>query len=362
MDEVMVTVLICTYNQQDYIRDALDGAIMQRTNFKFEVLVHDDASTDATGDIIKEYAEQYPDIVIPFLEETNQFEHFENVIERMLNVARGKYLACCDGDDYWIDELKLQTQFDFMEANPDFSLCTHNTRRISVATGKEIEPYVIGRKTGELKQDYVIERACALFHTSSHFFRLRSWYEKHGAHDLSDLPRVIHLADDGRVMYFDSIMSVYRLGTKGSYTEQMRNIDNYVVSRIEIIGIYEAFDKETGGRWHNVVEKACKSMQADIFTAMRSCYRDLNRHQRFAIWKGMTADFLGIYPLVHKVKLYVRGGVIGMDVMIESCNATVDQSYFLSYIGYWLFPIIVRPILWELYIFSGRICHGGVKG
>ena len=122
----LVSISCITYNHAPYIRECLDGFMMQQTNFPFEVLIHDDASTDGTTEIIQEYAEKYPDIIKPLYEEENQWVKGRRG-SAVFNFprAQGKYIALCEGDDCWTDPLKLQKQVDFLEANPDFVMCSH---------------------------------------------------------------------------------------------------------------------------------------------------------------------------------------------------------------------------------------------
>ncbi len=121
---IKVSVLCMAYNQEQFIRKTLDGFVMQKTNFPFEVIVHDDASTDSTPDIIREYAEKYPDIIVPVLSTENHFQAHRNILmEEFLPRTHGKYVAHCDGDDWWTDENKLQTQADFLDNHDDFSIC-----------------------------------------------------------------------------------------------------------------------------------------------------------------------------------------------------------------------------------------------
>ena len=124
--DVLVSICCITYNHAPYIRQCLDGFIMQKTNFKFEILIHDDASTDGTADIIREYEAKYPSIFKPIYQTENQYSKGKN-ISATYNWPRavGKYIAQCEGDDYWTDPLKLQKQVDFMEANPEYVLCCH---------------------------------------------------------------------------------------------------------------------------------------------------------------------------------------------------------------------------------------------
>lgn len=122
----LVTIRCCTYNHEPYIRQCLEGFVMQRTNFRFEAIVHDDASTDGTATIIREYAERYPDIIKPIYETENQYSKHDGSIRRIMDAhTHGKYVALCEGDDYWTDPYKLQKQVDFLESHPDYVMCSH---------------------------------------------------------------------------------------------------------------------------------------------------------------------------------------------------------------------------------------------
>ena len=118
----LVTIRCLVYNHAPYLRQCLDGFVTQKTNFRFEALIHDDASTDGSVDIIREYAEKYPDIIIPLIETENLYSKHDGSYTRALNLhTRGKYVAFCEGDDYWTDVNKLQEQVDFLESHPDYS-------------------------------------------------------------------------------------------------------------------------------------------------------------------------------------------------------------------------------------------------
>ncbi|NLN98858.1 MAG: glycosyltransferase [Bacteroidales bacterium] len=120
----LVSIQCLVYNHEPYLRQCLDGFVMQKANFKFEAIVHDDVSTDRSAEIIREYAEKYPDIIKPIFEKENQFSKGFDKLSSIMNAAgKGKYIALCEGDDYWTDPLKLQKQVDFMEAHPDYAMC-----------------------------------------------------------------------------------------------------------------------------------------------------------------------------------------------------------------------------------------------
>ncbi len=132
MEQPKVTVWCLTYNQKGFIRDALDGFVMQKTDFHFEVIVHDDASTDGTTDIVKEYATKYPEIIKLMVETENQWQ--KGGLKRIVAIMnekyrRGKYIAFCEGDDYWTDPEKLQRQVYFLDNHPDYSMCFHSAKK-----------------------------------------------------------------------------------------------------------------------------------------------------------------------------------------------------------------------------------------
>lgn len=125
MNKPKLSVICITYNHKNFIRDCLNGFIIQKTNFPFEVLIHDDASTDGTTDIIREYVQKYPDVLIPFYEEENQFKKYDFCRYVLYPRIKGNYVALCEGDDYWTDPTKLEKQVDFLESHKDYSLCFH---------------------------------------------------------------------------------------------------------------------------------------------------------------------------------------------------------------------------------------------
>jgi len=134
----LVSISCITYNHENFIRDAIEGFLMQKTTFPVEILVHDDASTDKTASIVREYEEQYPHLIKPIYQTENQYSKRDGSIDRIQRGrARGKYVALCEGDDYWTDPLKLQKQVDFLENNPDYGLVHTNFVINNTKTGKK---------------------------------------------------------------------------------------------------------------------------------------------------------------------------------------------------------------------------------
>lgn len=126
----MVCVQCLAYNHEKYIRECLEGLVNQKTDFKYEVIVHDDASTDNTVSIIKEYAEKYSEIIKPIFEKENLYKRDQARMRQIITEKlTGKYIAFCECDDYWIACDKLQKQVDFLETHPDYSMCFHSAKK-----------------------------------------------------------------------------------------------------------------------------------------------------------------------------------------------------------------------------------------
>ena len=135
-ENILVSVITLAYNHEKYIRQCLEGIVHQKANFKFELIIHDDASTDKTADIIRKYQEKFPDIVKPIFQKENQYSREGNIGQRFLYPkVQGKYIAECEGDDYWTDLNKLQRQVDFLEKNPSYIASTENALILYTQTG-----------------------------------------------------------------------------------------------------------------------------------------------------------------------------------------------------------------------------------
>ena len=129
MNDILVSIRCTVFNHGKFLRHCLDGIVMQKTNFRFVAFVHDDASTDNSADIIREYADRYPDIILPLFESENLYSKKDGRFIQLTyssQYLQGKYIAICEGDDYWTDPLKLQKQVDYMEEHPECAMCFHN--------------------------------------------------------------------------------------------------------------------------------------------------------------------------------------------------------------------------------------------
>jgi len=126
----IVSICCITFNHENYIKETIDGFLKQDTNFRFEIIIHDDCSTDQTATIINEYKKQYPNIIRPIFQKENQYSQGKRILPIISEKAKGRYIALCEGDDYWKDPLKLQKQVNFLENNSGYICCFHNSNII----------------------------------------------------------------------------------------------------------------------------------------------------------------------------------------------------------------------------------------
>ena len=221
MDNNPVVSIIClTYNQEEFVRDCLDGFMAQKTDFPFEILIYDDASTDSTPDIIREYVDKYPDVFKPTFYTTNNYSQGLGFVGLYTGIkeARGKYVAYCEGDDYWTDPLKLQKQVGFLEENPQCVLCAHETRVMN-----EDYPQQDGRLFSEFRSNLFISTPGRnykfddtltgnIFHISSMMYRNRPLELPRWLPTVSACDMVLYMliAREGNIYVLPDVMSVYR--------------------------------------------------------------------------------------------------------------------------------------------------------
>lgn len=214
----LLSVCCIAYNHESYIKDSLEGFVNQETNFPFEIIVHDDASTDNTREILISFQRYYPSLVRLILRESNQFSMRRfDFINDIFDAARGKYIAICEGDDFWIDPHKLQRQVDFLEKNENYSMCIHNAKVFNCSTGNSdiFNSRKLPKKISV--HDVVLRRWFSP--TASFVFRNGNARLPTSINANGDIIILYQNAREGYVHYIDDIMSVYRLFSAGSLSE-----------------------------------------------------------------------------------------------------------------------------------------------
>lgn len=219
--ELMVTIRCLVYNHEPYLRQCLDGFVMQKTNFRFEAIVHDDASTDGSADIIREYAAKYPDIIKPIIEAENQYSKRDGSLGRIMNAhTHGKYVALCEGDDYWIDPLKLQKQVDFLEKNPEYSMCFGRAREHfdDICKEEQIFSLIEDRDYGavEIFEKWIVATATVVYRKEvlkSKIYTEQIFGNKNLIY--GDIPLFLCCSVCGKVRGLNDVFSVYNRHSGG---------------------------------------------------------------------------------------------------------------------------------------------------
>ena len=268
-EDIKVSICCLVFNHEKYLRKCLDVFLNQKTNFKFEILVHDDASTDKSPEIIKEYEEKYPDIIKPIYQNENQYSKGEKIsIQYQFPRAKGKYIAFCEGDDYWTDNQKLQMQYDSMEKHIECSVCVHNVIKMNedgTCTNEKFPP--LKYQEGIIENDVFIKNELVdtgwIFQTSSFFFRntvIQQLCEEIPEFvmksTVGDLPFMLFAITKGNIYYIDRDMSNYRMASTSSVTKtngvNSKKQGEYLNGQIESL---KAYDQYTEQKYHVYIEK-----------------------------------------------------------------------------------------------------------
>jgi len=252
----MVSVCCLTYNHFEYIERALKSILAQKTNFRFELIVHDDASTDGTTEIVGKYAEAYHGIIKPVLQHQNLLSTGTGIYNIYTDIvfpkAKGKYIAICEGDDFWTDNNKLQQQVDFLECHPDCSLCFHKVGILKNGeTNNDIyEAYhkniLCGRRDFEfidLLKDNIIPNCSVVYRNI-----IDKFPKIFSNLIFPDWPLHLLYAEKGKLGYINKFMAVHHEHEKG-----MWNGSSEVQRTKSIIGFYIDLLNYLGETYHPVI-------------------------------------------------------------------------------------------------------------
>lgn len=258
----MVSVVCSTYNHIDYVRSALDGFVMQKCNFPIEVIVHDDASTDGTAEVVREYAERYPELITAILQTENQHSKGVSLLTTMCAKGTGKYMAICEGDDYWTDPLKLQKQVDALEAHPEVDICT-------ACTALSADEKIVGKcapsdKDTVFTPEEVILGGGEFVGTCSIVIRtdLMLTMPEYRKILSCDYTTQILGSLRGGMLYLSDCMSVYRTFAKGSWTASYHaNRDRRVAFYGKVTAMLRKLDEVTEGKYFAAIDKRLKVLE-----------------------------------------------------------------------------------------------------
>ncbi|EKO3569132.1 glycosyltransferase [Vibrio metschnikovii] len=229
-DKPLVSICCTAYNHENYIEDSIKGFLIQETDFPFEILIHDDASTDNTANIIREYEKQYPNIIKPIYQIENQYSQGRRIMPIVVKQGSGEFIALCEGDDYWISPLKLQQQYDYLIDNPNVDICftAAFSEDAESKQRKRLCNYSDRIKTFSLSE--VVRGGGGFMPTASLMIRsvifdnLPDWYNNA---PVGDYYLQVLSSIKGGAIYLPLISCVYRTNAIGSWTLRQKELDAY---------------------------------------------------------------------------------------------------------------------------------------
>ncbi len=324
-DSPLISVYCLTYNHEEYIRDTLEGFVNQKTDFSFEVFVHDDASSDNTPMIIQEYARKYPDIIKPILQSENQYSKGVKIVrDFIIPNIRGKYIAACEGDDYWNDVNKLQIQVDFLEEHPDYVACVHNTLKIDNKNNR-VGTFNMLETDCDLKtEDVLLREKSGFFHFNSIVYKSEYLINERPEFftktpGVGDYPLAIYLALNGKIRCINKTMSVYRMFVPGSWTDKNRRKSpkEQIKHKHRLIEMLKSANDYSNYKYNDTIDKKINQLLYEIlaikgdFSSIKNnpklydVYRSQGIKQRILVY--LKCNFKFLYKLYRKTKKLLMG-------------------------------------------------------
>lgn len=312
MNAAMVSICCLTYNHKKFIKTALDSFLSQKTDFRYEIIVYDDCSTDGTQDILREYAEKNPGIFRLYLSENNNYKNDSGqmFVKYLLPHAEGKYIALCEGDDYWVDIHKLQKQYDALEMNGDCSICFHDAMICDMDGNTLHQSQMSSRKH---YKNRTCKYSCAeileldFYPTASIFFRsdaLKSitipdyFYNR----TCEDLPIRITLGALGNSYCINEPMSAYRIGNPNSASGRIINngmaISKTLKGHIEILNSFDIWSKK---KYHDSVCSVVrdKERKSCVITGNINGLRQVGKHTNISLKEWIKVYFIHYFPSLY---------------------------------------------------------------
>ena len=268
----------------------MEGFLCQITSFPLEILIHDDASNDGTDEIINEYVRLYPSIILPIFETENQYSHGDKRIIDFYNYqrARGKYIAYCEGDDYWTDPYKLQKQVDFLETHPDYSVCFHRCRHWEYKSGRLLDDACEGlladNKDGiditmaMFFDKWVTQPLTMMFRVSSFSF---DWYTHYKYY--RDSHEIYHLLKSGKGRLLNFYGGV-RIKHEHGVSSSMKETEHCKLA-LEIARelYYENYDEATKENYIRALQWYLCLVNTSFFERFSSCFELLRISHRVKV-------------------------------------------------------------------------------
>jgi len=300
-----VAIVCKTYNHEKYISEAIESFLDQETDFSFQIIIHDDASTDKTPEIMRSYKEKHPHKIFPIYQKVNQYskgaEGKETMHQQLVSLIDSEYVALCEGDDYWIDKNKLQKQVNFLDNNLEYSASTHRSKvfdesimRFKKNTGSKLDVLTI--------EDMILGGG-GIVPSASIFMRSKYYLIPQFGRNLSigDWQIQIHVSLYGPIKNYRDVMAVYRTNVSNSWTSKYQEADikkhselilSFIIMLEELKLSYEIYD--------HIIELKIFMLRLNLF------YLNINKYSN--LYKKCTnqilASILSSYRCNQKKRVY----------------------------------------------------------
>lgn len=282
MSSVKVSVICITYNHAKYIRQALDSIFGQKTDFEFEVLVHDDCSTDETCNILCSYEAEHKNLHVVY-EKENQHSKGVKIMPAMIKMSRGEYIALCETDDYFTNCYKLQRQVEALDSCSDAVACIHAAQRVDEAGNDKGIRKPFAAKPIMTTEDIIhsIGRNYALNSLMFRKYAMEDLGELYYQCSVGDIAYALHLGAKGSFIYIDDEMSAYRMGSQGSWTNRMSEDKDKKRRYLQnIIETLRRYDRMTSMMYHKYVNERINAYEFQIFQMDGNCKKIFSREYK----------------------------------------------------------------------------------
>ncbi|MBI5431134.1 MAG: glycosyltransferase [Nitrosomonadales bacterium] len=310
--EPVVSICCATFNHVGYLEDALRGFLAQVTSFPFEILVRDDASTDGTADIVRRYAANYPHIIRPVLEQENQFSQGVRATPVLVNLAKGEYLALCEGDDYWITNDKLEKQVQLLRDHPGASMSVARTVSCEYDENRRLICQRQYEDNGKNLQEFDDLRS-SYFHTSTYVIRSDLYREALNKYSkliqIGDFATRLLLVADGPFVLLKEVVSIYRYTGKGMWSSM--NAPQQKARLIDVLeGYYQHLDKPGFRKYFGgmlSVNYLWMFLRGKFAFNNNSAYANLRRFMYFTINYGIPGSAIAN---ISDIPVSAMGGIL----------------------------------------------------
>lgn len=332
---ILVSINCITYNHEKYIAEAIESFLMQKTNFGFEILIHDDASTDRTSDIIMEYEKRYPDIIKPIFQKENQLSLGIKGISYKYNHKRaiGKYIAMCEGDDCWADPYKLQKQVDYMEEDPDCTFCFHNAFVIDenhINSNRLVIPWMLENRdyfgNGESRRYSAGELQLLGFIPTASFIFPKyvldnppEWYFES---PVGDNPLKLIASSFGNAYYMKEPMCFYRFNVPNSATTKWKkgSKDKEIELCKKFVMMLDNFNKWSNFKYDKEIDEAKKTWEFQL--AISKNTMDFKNDRYTKHYNYLSKNY--------KLKLHIRYYLPKIYTGLSNLKDILKKNYYIK--------------------------------